>query len=150
MIKTTTESIANSTVYRNDPQLTFAVGANETWHVQISILFYEDLDTDIKFRLLRSNPAGDQWLSLFAEAASKSTTPNYDSVGYQFCGYMASFNDEINYDYSANRYTALNLYGAINTGSTAGTITLQWAQRVSGSDAATVYRGSYIKARRLQ
>jgi hypothetical protein len=47
---------------------------------------------------------------------------------------------------SANKPIAIQIVGTVKTGSSGGTLTLQWAQNASSAAAIGVLRGSYLRA----
>lgn len=141
--KATTESVTSNTVNQADDELTFAIGANETWVCEFVVLYDGAATADIKFAL--SAPSGATWslgragqspaddtqpaLAVFFDVAT-STAGN--SLG---CGTTGA---------ATTQYVRLD--GIVRNGSTAGVVSLVWSQVTTNVSAVRVLSDSYLQA----
>lgn len=133
--KSADQSVTSSTTLVSDTHLKFAVAANETYIFQLWLYTYAaDGTPDIK--LTCAGPSGSTvlWSSsqvIFnAGGATTLTVVNTSGVTADL------FVD-------AN-LRAIQLYGTIANGATAGDLQFQWAQNTSSANSTTVKAGSSI------
>ncbi|MEX0877855.1 MAG: hypothetical protein WDZ40_03275, partial [Candidatus Spechtbacterales bacterium] len=137
--KTVDESLTNSATVQNDDELTFAIGANETYFVTF-VLFYISDHTDGDLRVTLAVPSGATLkfggVGISDDAATNSKFDGNWAVGTtMFFGGIGA----------GSRVPAI-LNAVIVNGGTAGNVTLQWAQRLADADATTVEANSYLIA----
>lgn len=132
--KSADEIVNNNTTFQDDDHLTFAVGANETWVFTLFMSFISAATPDIKYKM--TAPSG----SRLRTHSSWYSDVFYDgSAFYEFIIHSGNPSDE--------RGDVLT--GICVNGSTAGSVTFQWAQNVAEASDTTVKQGSYIIAERL-
>jgi len=133
--KSSDQTVTSSTTLVNDSQLKFAVAANETYIFQAWLYTYAaDATPDIKTTF--TGPSGSTvfWSSsqvIFL--ANGSTTLTVVAPG----GTVGDF-------FVDSNLRAIQLYGTISNGATAGDVQLQWAQNTSSANGTTVRAGSSI------
>ena len=145
MVKTANESVTNSTTPQDDDHLFFSIGANETYTFYGFLSINGDAAGDVAYGF--TVPSGGllrwgQHAGQTAAVGSGSLTMNINSnntsgatVGAAAVGTAIS--------------TAVAFWGIVENGSTAGTVQLQWAQRVASATASTVESSSWLKAQRV-
>lgn len=133
--KSSDQTVTSSTTLVNDSQLKFAAAANETYIFQAWLYTYAaDGTPDIKVTF--TSPAGSTlfWSSsqvIFNAAAA--TTLTVVAPGGTTGDLFVDSN-----------LRAIQLYGTVLNGSTAGDIQLQWAQNTSSANGTSVKAGSSI------
>lgn len=139
-VKDGDETVTNDTTLQDDDDLAFGIGADSTWVVTLLL------------DLVTPNPGGFKF---------QITTPDGGDVGYilgfrgmQNSGNVGQFlgdlNTEVSFTTGGVGRTPLTWIEAwITTGSTAGTVQLEWAQRTGVMGDTTVGAGSFMYARRL-
>ena len=131
--KSADETVNNSAVLQNDDHLSLSVLANEVWEFRAFVLVNGGTTPDIDFKW--SVPAGTTMLwGTQNSSDSLLTTKNESST--VFLGTSGS-----------NQHVVWT--GVIFVSSTAGNVTLQWAQDVATASDTKVLKGSYIIARKL-
>lgn len=129
IVKAADESVTSSTTYQDDDDFTFAIAANAKASFEIELVLTSPGAADIKFQL--SVPAS-------AEYSFTLTEP--DSVTLQ------AVNDTGTGLVNTNGATQhMRIVGSVVNSSTAGNVTLQWAQNTSNGTPATIYAGSFMK-----
>lgn len=142
--KTVDESVTSSTTVQDDDHLTFAIGANETWYCEFNLSASGGATGDL--RVTVTMPSGATSELVVTGVASGGTTAQ-NSIGVitssasseVVCGLQAG---------TGNR-NAVSIEGCVFNSSTAGNVTLQWAQGTSDGTATTVRKGSTVIYRRL-
>ena len=142
--KTVDESVTSSTTVQDDDHLTFAIGANETWYCEFNLSASGGTTGDLKVTV--TMPSGATSELVVTGVASGGTTAQ-NSIGVitssasseVVCGLQAG---------TGNR-NAVSIEGCVFNSSTAGNVTLQWAQGTSDGTATTVRKGSTVIYRRL-
>lgn len=144
VVKGSNENVASGTTLQSDNDLTFAVGASETW------VF------DFVLRVTNVNSATPDWKAAILGASGWTcsiTMSGTEPLGAAFpqatgtdCDNAptAVVNNTILAD--VNIPFQVNVRGSITTNS-AGSVTLQWAANTSGS--LTVMAGSYVTAQKV-
>jgi len=144
LVKTGDTSRSNTATLADDPDLQFSIGANETWAFEIMVFHTIGTATpDIQVAL--NGPInGPSVLRAHAESyPGGGTAP---SNGVLITAYATPFA----IDYGSSPINSLvTIRGAVKNGPTAGTFSLQWAQRVSNATATTVQAGSYMVAHQV-
>ena len=145
--KTADEQRLSTTTNSTDLHLFYPVEANAVYVVEGLLLYSARDDTDVKIGFAGPSGTTFDWI---AHAQNQSSTGGVASGGVvvdrQSIGNSAfplgGFGAE-----NTTYMTAL-LRGRIDTASTAGTFSLNWAQRVSNATAAIMRAGSWIKFQR--
>lgn len=133
--KSADQSVTSSTTLVNDTHLKFAVAANETYIFQLWLYTYAaDGTPDIK--LTCAGPAGSTvlWSSsqVIFNAAAATTLTSVNTSGVSADLFVDANN------------RAIQLYGTIANGGTAGDLQFQWAQNTSSANSTTIKAGSSI------
>ena len=140
VIKTADENVASSTALQDDDQLSFAVGAGETWIFDMFLSALAGSSApDLKVAFAIPAGASIKWSMVGTNGNSGSSLWVVDSalsplVFQCFGGLPADM---------------CMIRGTVTTGGTAGTVQLQWAQNASNALATTVQAGSYLQASKL-
>jgi hypothetical protein len=133
--KSADQSVTSSTTLVNDTHLKFAVASNETYIFQLWLYTYAaDGTPDIK--LTCAGPSGSTVLWSSSQVifnAGGSTTLTVVNTS----GVTADLFVDAN-------LRAIQLYGTIANGATAGDLQFQWAQNTSSANSTTVKAGSSI------
>jgi len=129
--KSANETVTSSTILQDDDHLTFAIGANEVWAFKMMMFYNAGTNPDIDFGW--SVPAGTtmKW-----NYGTNTGTILTEATRLTVFNGIASD-------------TGVLFYGTVVASSTAGNVTLQWAQRNSDGASTTVLSGSHIIAERL-
>ncbi len=135
--KATTETLASSTVLQDDNELFFAVAANETWHFTFNLNADPGSGSkDFKFAI--TAPSGATCVYGYDSQGGATNS----ATGTSTCGTALQTTVSI---------TGARLWiisGTVANGSTAGNVTLQWAQALSSVTASSVFVGSDLRANR--
>ena len=135
--KSSAESVNNSTTYQNDDQLTLSVAANKVYLLEMSLIVVAN--TTSKFKCKFTYPSGTTFIAQSDYTTTASTARDYNSAD-QTSTDVVTGNPQIN---GMLRTTAV-----IITSTTAGSITLQWAQATAQVYNTQVYTGSWLKLTR--
>ncbi len=119
---------------QNDDELFFSVGANETWNFRFVIQATTPAAPDIKFTVTAPVGATCNFGAINAEDTV--------TVGNLGCGVSSGILN------TAGVSDVYEIAGSITNGSTAGTLTLQWAQNTANAANTIVRAGSYVEASR--
>ncbi len=145
-IKGSDETITNSTTLQNDNDLSFSIGANETWEVVVQLDPTTDGEDDDApdMKVAVTIPSGT--LHVYALGYGDDEE---DIAGSWLTtsGTKGATNFVISDDDTAGPIT---LQGIIVGGSTSGTVHIQWAPATSTSKKATIQKNSYLKATRAK
>ena len=133
--KTADETVNASATYQDDDHLSFAVGANESWAIEIHGRCTVLAASDIKFRFTvpsgASMPMGVVWMG-----NSTSEFVSSDMTG----GITAA---------DATIRGSFHLYAIYIGGSNAGTVQLQWAQDTAVAENTILNSGAWLKAAQI-
>ncbi|MEU2924205.1 hypothetical protein ABZ636_03960 [Streptomyces sp. NPDC007251] len=141
--KTADETVTNSVTVQDDDQLTAAVAASSVYLVEGFILY--DGDTTGDFRLTFAGPAG----------ASMDWTPNglatsqATGTGSMKLDRLPLGTEETLGASGAGVKAVALPRGILTTGSTAGNLTLRWAQAVASATASTVFANSWLRLTKI-
>jgi predicted extracellular nuclease len=142
--KTADESVTSSTTVQDDDHLTFPIGASETWYAEWNLSVSGGSTGDLKVTVTMPSGATSE---LLVTAVATGGTTAINSVGV----ITSSASAEIGCGLQAgtgNR-NAVTIEGVIFNDTTAGNVTLRWAQNTSDGTATTVRKGSTLIYRRL-
>jgi hypothetical protein len=133
--KSSDQTVTSSTTLVNDSQLKFAVAANETYIFQAWLYTYAaDGTPDIKVTFTGPSGSTVLWSSsqVIFNAAAATTLTSVNTGGTSADLFVDANN------------RAIQLYGTISNGATAGDVQLQWAQNTSSANGTSVKAGSSI------
>lgn len=133
--KSSDQTVTSSTTLVNDSQLKFAVAANETYIFQAWLYTYAaDGTPDIKVTFTGPSGSTVLWSSsqVIFNAAAATTLTSVNTGGTSADLFVDANN------------RAIQLYGTILNGATAGDVQLQWAQNTSSANGTSVKAGSSI------
>ena len=133
--KSADQSVTSSTTLVNDTHLKFAVAANETYIFQLWLFVYAaDGTPDIKVTCTGPSGSTVLWSSsqVIFNAAGSTTLTSVNTSGVSADLFVDANN------------RAIQLYGTIANGATAGDLQFQWAQNTSSANSTTVKAGSSI------
>ncbi|MFA5803660.1 MAG: hypothetical protein WC879_03360 [Melioribacteraceae bacterium] len=134
--KTADEIVNNSITLQDDNHLVFALGANETWTITYFIIYHASGVADFKHQFTVPTGATGRW-------NSHGMNGGY---AFQWRGTIT----EVGAGNTGESVSALIILTAyIKTSTTAGNITLQWAQNTAEVSDTTVFEGSHLEAKRL-
>lgn len=142
--KASAQSVTSSTTLVDDDELSFPVGANETWVVNLYLFIDGATSGDIKATVV--GPSGSSGRSSVIGSGSNATT--FENT---------TFNNQSNALGTAppagtlgtGNITVVHMAAAVVVGGTPGDIVLQWAQNASSGTATRVLDGSYLVAHRV-
>ncbi|GHH83876.1 hypothetical protein [Streptomyces capitiformicae] len=142
--KQITESVTSSTTFQNDDELFVSVEANAKYRVQLFLLHSSPTAGDIKLQFTAPAGASFNWGVHGAETAVTTSNAVPETV-------MASRNigEIANFGGGASTGTTAFIEGTLTTAGTAGTLQLQWAQRVSDASATQVRAGTILSVKRI-
>ncbi|MGH2373036.1 MAG: hypothetical protein ACRDIC_06100 [bacterium] len=138
--KPSDESVTSSTVLQDDNNLLMALAANEIWHVRFILLMFDNSASVADGKVAFTIPAG----------ASMGLTVIYDKPG-SAGAQMSRFNTSgtsVQVDLT-NVLSAIEVFGVVTNGGTAGNLTLQWAQAVSNASSLDMKANSTLWAVKL-
>lgn len=144
-VKTANETVNGNATPQNDDELFVSVEASRLYKVT-GLLEYTSGSTP-NFRMTWSLPSGATWLNnsrVYSRAAAAPTqlvdtrTFTTGNLGGPGAGTTRATQAQI-----------LELFGYIQTSSTAGTARVQWSQNTSNASDTIVYAGSWISLERL-
>ena len=142
--KSTTETITSSTTFQDDDELTLAGVANAKYHFTLLLLHSSGSTGRMKIRFTAPTAATVAWGVVGAEITTTSSTLVPDLI-------MPSrvIGDILGLGGGNLTGTTALIEGVFTTSSTAGNLTLQWAQNVSNAAATQVRAGSILKMKRI-
>jgi len=137
--KTSPEIVNNSTTYQDDNQLTLAVAASKSYLLEIHLLVVAN--TTSKFKCKLTYPSGTTFI---AQAFFNTTA----SSSFDYFTADQSATDIITGNPQTNGLLILTVQ--IITSTTAGSITLQWAQATAEVYNTQVYTDSWMRLTLIQ
>jgi hypothetical protein len=145
--KASDESVTSSTTLQDDNELTFAIGANETWFVQCWLLIDADLAGDLTCALTAPAGATGWWGGhRFASGASDAVN---EAANWSIQTNLTTASSRDIGGAGAGTVVATPCQGYVVNSSTAGSVTLSWAQRASSATATTLKAGSCMIAYKI-
>lgn len=140
--KTADESVTSSAVLQDDDHIQFEVGPNEVWSFRCVLIYDGGTTGDIGVNFAGPAGATISWGG-YGAGTSVASAPNATVINTL----GRSTATATNYGAVAvGTKQSIIMEGIIRTGSTPGTVKLQWAQAVSDATATTVYTDSHLKA----
>ena len=134
--KTATTSRASTTTRTDDPDLTFDIGANETWVFELSVLVGQNA-SNIQVSSQLTSPAGSI-ISLRVLTGRDGGVLGLALPNAANAPTLAS-----------TRNGSYHITATVFGGETAGTVAFAWAQENSNATASTILRGSYLLAQKI-
>jgi hypothetical protein len=138
-IKGSDETVTNSSTLQNDNDLSFSIGANETWEVIAQLDADNGSNNSSKMKVSLTIPSGS--VHVFAWVADGDGDDD-DGDWISSSGSSAG-NFELN---GSDEKGPVLLQGLVIGGSTGGTVHIQWAPDTSSNSSVTVHTNSYLKA----
>lgn len=135
------ETVNNSDTLQDDDDLIFSIGANETWAVAYVLSVESTAAAD--FQLAVETPDGGDVGHFLLLYSGHEAPPNFDIVR----ALHVELNTALSLAYA--QPLVIIAHGLVSTGSTAGTVTLQWAQDTAVAVDTKVLAGSFVYARRM-
>jgi hypothetical protein len=143
--KTSDESRSATTTFADDTHLTFAAEANAVYVMDGWIKYFADPTPDIQMQFTTPTGTLGEWAWLMpGSGTGASGTTGYSirtdtiDVSGSRTGYGTS---------NSNHFTPVS--GLFRIGTTAGSITLQWAQNTSSATATTLFTDSWLRFQRI-
>jgi len=136
-------SIASSATLANDPDLSVAVGASQTWAFQAMLSYTGDATGSGGIKFTWTCPSGGtlNWMSVYYSTAVGAGDLNASS----FVGSGTTRTAVTD----GTTQLPITIQGILVNGATAGNLQLQWAQNASDATATVMKAGSLLLARRL-
>ena len=135
--KAANQTVASNETPQSDTHFTFAIGANETWIIQM-FCFMEDL-SDGGFKMAWAVPSGATGSMAGIAYQNNSSTSTVNAV-------RTNVLTATNIVASGRARDSLQIYTTIRNGGTAGTATFQWAQESSNSTGCIMRQHSQLIA----
>lgn len=136
----TDDTVNNTTTLANATEMSFSVGANETWGFLMFIRYSTNATADIKFAF--TVPASATW---DVHAVGKDAGATLDAQ-IAYGDHSTTVKD---FTGTTATRTSLALMGTVVTGGTSGSLQLQFAQQTANASDTTVLANSWIIAWRL-
>jgi hypothetical protein len=131
-VKQVSETVNGSNALQDDDELTFAIGPGEEWSYRFVVHGNSGTTPDFQFAV--SAPAGATCVVGYSDPEGAA------SVGNLGCGTTTG-------TIAGNGVTDVyEIVGTVKNSSTAGNVTLRWAQFTSNASNTIVYAGSYLQA----
>lgn len=148
--KTADETVTSSVTPQNDDHLTLALAANATYLMNMNLMVVNagDFTGDILARL--AYPTGTTAHVTGIGAHNTGLTSGSQSTGEWIArqGQTGTASTSTPYGVGTSA-VGIKIEALILVGSTAGSLTLQWAQNTSESNGTTVKAGSWMKLERV-
>jgi hypothetical protein len=135
--KTSTQTVNNSTTFVNDTALTLPVLANTVYKAHLYLCYNSAAIPDLKFQW--SVPSGTTLTNWYFAAGN---TANWQTLVLP-SGAVSAINGTAS-------DAPCNAWGIVVVGSTAGSMTLQWAQNTANASNTDVKAGSFFELTRVQ
>lgn len=142
--KGTTETVTASTTYQNDDELFLPAVANATYRFDLLLLHSSGTTGRFKMQFTAPTGATVAWGVIGVNIAVTSSTLVTDLI-------MPSrtLSDILGLGGANLSGTTALIQGVLTTSSTAGNLTLQWAQNTSDAAATQVRAGSALRMKRI-
>lgn len=145
--KTSDESVTSSTTLQNDDTLLLPVRASSVYRFTALVGYVGNTTGDIKLGFTFPSGATCHWAGKGASSSDDGygTTgaSKHSAVFGEVSGTATSFA-------GSTSNLAVLIEGILITGTTAGNLTLQWAQNTSNGTATTVKAGSFLELSRRE
>jgi hypothetical protein len=136
LIKTADETVNNSATLQDDDHLTFLIGANETWLIELKLFYESSTTADLKIAFSVPTGATCEGRMVGAELAAGTYTDTFTNPRiYNGGGATVEYMVTGNFIYRG--------------GANSGYLTLQWAQNTAEASDTKVLAGSMMILRRI-
>lgn len=144
VVKSTTETVTSSTTFQNDDELFLPGVANAQYH--FTLLLLHSAGTTGKFKMQFAAPTGAT-VSWGVHSAHINMTSSTTVADMSLPSRVLADAQQM----GGGNLTGTTAFieGVFTTSSTAGNLTLQWAQNVSDAAATQVRAGSVLKMKRV-
>ncbi len=143
IFKAADETVTSSTTLQNDNDFSFSIGANETYIIECHLTVSWGPGVG-GFKYDFTGPTSPTNVMIFENVVGWGTG---NASGSQITAFSSSHSfTDTDHAYGAN----FIIRGTIENGANAGTVQLRWAQETSDAIAATMWRGSYMKATQVE
>lgn len=143
--KTADESRSSTTTYADDTHLVFAAEANAVYTMTGWLKYFADPTPDIKVNITVPTGCLGEWAWLMPG----STTGASGTTGYSIRTETIDVNGGRTGYGTSDSIHFTPLGGLFRMGSTAGNISLQWAQNTASATATTLYTDSWLQFQRI-
>jgi hypothetical protein len=144
--KPSDQAVTSSTTFVNDADLTWNVGANETWVYELALVVNGASGTG-RFKVQLTVPSGTTG-SIMSLGPAFSANDNNGPATYAAANGITSALTFIGMA-GTSRSVVVLIKGVAVSSATTGAITLQWAQNDSSATPTTVQTNSYLLATRV-
>jgi hypothetical protein len=144
VVKPSDTARASTTSATDDPHLTLAVLANTVYIVDGFLIVDGDSAGDLKMTFTAPSGATGNFQAAGGPAGYSGASGQVNQTAYAWGA--SAFTVGV---LGAGSPTVVAVRGVCRTSSTAGSITLQWAQVASSLTATTVFTNSYLRAVRV-
>lgn len=141
IIKSADETVVSSATLQDDDDFSFSIAANETVIIELK-LYLSTIHSSSDIKTQFTGPASPTYVIGQGQywSATPSSANNYQWTAFsQLIDWVSS---------STTGEDFMQIAMTIANGANAGTVTLQWAQRVSYAVPVTLKKGSYMKIHR--
>lgn len=142
-VKGANSTRANTTTLSSDSDLTFTVGAGQTWRIEADIYYAAPTAADLRVGL--SLPSGSSG-RISATGPGIGATSHLDSTA---TSYSAALPDSYGCPVGGNTADARALVTALVQTGSAGSISVQFCQDTASASATIIYLNSNMRATRL-
>lgn len=147
--KTADEIVNNTATVQNDDHLTQAVRANSRYIFDV-VLYHQSVSVAPDLRCRFTFPTGATTsVGMHAQSETGTQAPNTTFNGVALTNDAASPTGDFLLGLAVALPTMTIFKGVIETGSTAGSLTLQWAQVTATAENTTVFKWSYMRMERI-
>lgn len=138
--KASSQIVNNSNTLVNDAEITAAVSANATYSFQVGLMWTSNSTADIKWGFTFPTGAVCNWGAVRLDSAAAGLTGSAD-----FGTYAPATSGSSTVAAGGTGLAQLSIVmGSLVVGSTAGSLTLQWAQNTATGVNTTVYAGTWM------
>ncbi|MEU8469609.1 hypothetical protein AB0F30_17075 [Streptomyces sp. NPDC029006] len=141
--KTVDETVTSSVTVQDDDQLTLAVAANSVYMLEAFLIYDGDTAGDLRITFTGPTGATMDWTPNGASTAQASGTGSI-KLERQPLGQESTLGAS-----GAGAKAVAMPRGVLVTGSTAGSLTLRWAQATASATATTVFANSLIRLTKI-
>lgn len=131
--KTADETVNNSTAVQDDDHLVLAVGANETWEIDLSVLYESSTAADLRHSFSVPASATISGVAVGVNASGTATNVNGDLTT------VSAWRGN-----GAAAIQALYIKAIVRTAGTAGNVVFRWAQQTQEVSDTKVLTGSVL------
>lgn len=143
VVKTANQTVNNSTVFVTDNHLTLPVAASAIYHVSAVVIVSGPTGAD--YKQLWTFPTGTTGTQFAHGPELPVTTVRSTNIQAR----SASLSTTLNYGTDGSENSAIRADLWVTTSTTAGSLTLTWAQNAPVVGSTTVRTGSWMSAHRV-